>query len=464
MKSETKQLWSMTSLLQALGDLLVDVKGRHTDMRFGPILTDSRRLIPGAVFVALKGASFDGHDYALSACDAGAGVLILERSVGAPCPEIIVKDTALAYGALARAWRSQYAVPVICVVGSNGKTTTTQMIASILRAACGDECVVATQKNYNNGIGVPMTLLGFNAHTKAAVVEAGINHPGEMAQLVNWIRPTVVVMTNAQREHQEFLDGVEGAARENGMAIVALSAKGTAVLPQTDACLPIWQQLACARGCRVVSYAAEAPADVSARRDTEGMHFTSKAGVVNAALQMPGRHVLHDATAAVAAAQAIGVRSEAIECALSAFRPVSGRGVVHRLRNGAVLIDEAYNANPDSMRAAIDVLADMPEPRLLVLGDMGEVGDRGVEFHREIGLYAKERGINRLLAVGPLMREAVDAFGSYACHFESVESLEKAVAAEARQGGNILVKASNFMKLSELVRKVVDADGVFRRV
>ena len=285
-----------------------------------------------------------------------------------------------------------------------------------------------------------------------------------MAQLVNWIRPTVVVMTNAQREHQEFLDGIEGAARENGMAIVALSAKGTAVLPQTDGCLPIWQQLACARGCRVVSYAAEAPADVSGRRDAEGMHFSSKAGVVNTTLQMPGRHVLHDATAAVAAAQAIGVRDEAIERALSAFRPVSGRGVVHRLRHGAVLIDEAYNANPDSMRAAIDVLAEMPEPRLLVLGDMGEVGDRGAEFHREIGLYAKERGINRLLAVGPLMRGAVEAFGSDARHFESVESLEIAVTAEARQRGSIMVKASNFMKLSELVRKIVDANGVFRTV
>ena len=240
----------MSTLEHALATVIVRTLGNTTGADLGPVCTDSRQVRQGSVFVALKGERFDGHDYAAQAARDGASVVVVERDTGASCPQIIVRDTQEALGALARAWRSQFAVPVICVAGSNGKTTTTQMIATILRSFVGESRVVATEKNYNNHIGVPMMLLRFDRETKVAVIEAGISHPGEMAKLVSWIRPTVTVITNAQREHQEFLDGVEASARENAFAIVALSAKGKAVLPQKDACLPLWLDYARARGCR----------------------------------------------------------------------------------------------------------------------------------------------------------------------------------------------------------------------
>ena len=193
-----QQLWTQAKIEKALGSLIVEVKGR-TGRPLTEVSTDSRHLSRGAVFVALKGDKFDGHDYAAAAQRNGAELLIVERPIGTPVPEIVVTDTAEAYGALARAWRSQFAIPLICVVGSNGKTTTTQMIASILRVALGTEAMLATEGNYNNSVGVPRTLLRLTSDMKAAVVEAGISHPGEMAQLVSWIRPTVVVVTNAQR-------------------------------------------------------------------------------------------------------------------------------------------------------------------------------------------------------------------------------------------------------------------------
>ena len=209
----------MSTLEHALATVIVRTLGNTTGADLGPVCTDSRQVRQGSVFVALKGERFAGHDYAAQAARDGASVVVVERDTGASCPQIIVRDTQEALGALARAWRSQFAVPVICVAGSNGKTTTTQMIATILRSFVGESRVVATEKNYNNHIGVPMMLLRFDRETKVAVIEAGISHPGEMAKLVSWIRPTVTVITNAQREHQEFLDGVEKSKKVNDVAI-----------------------------------------------------------------------------------------------------------------------------------------------------------------------------------------------------------------------------------------------------
>ena len=312
--------------------------------------------------MAIRGETFDGHDFVEKAVELGASAVIVERESGVSCPEFVVKSSTAAYGMLAKAWRAQFCVPVICVVGANGKTTTTQMIASILRTACGAEHVVATEGNFNNGIGVPMTLLRFNEDTLAAVVEAGMNHPGEMADLANWIRPTVVVVTNAQREHQEFINGVEGSARENGLAIVSLSTKGTVVLPLRDGCLPIWQCLATARGCQTVTYCEgeNQQADVVVTSAQSVITIRTQRNEFASRLALGGKHALHDAAAAAAATLSIGVKTEAVARGLADFTPVRGRGVRHVLSSGAVLIDDAYNANPDSMRAAIDVLSSMP--------------------------------------------------------------------------------------------------------
>lgn len=448
------QNWTMKSLTESLGDLVTSVRGSTGTVLGGGIVTDSREIPQNSVFVALKGTRFDGHDYALKAAEAGARVLVLERSVGAPC-EIIVRNSSEAYGRLAAAWRAQFNVPVICVVGANGKTTTTQMIAAILRAAIGEERVLATQKNFNNEVGVPKTLLGFHSEIAAAVIEAGINHPGEMAYLSSWIRPTVVVVTNAQREHQEFLNGVEASARENGLAIVSLSAKGTAVLPAGDGCFSVWQSLARARGCRTVTYALDGTADLTAQR--QGSEVCFKGSVQgqtceqNCTLSVAGDHMTHDAAAAAAASLAAGVLPKFVVQGLKAFRAVAGRGVRHQLPSGAVLIDEAYNANPDSMRAAIDVLASCPSPRILVAGDMGEVGENARAFHEEIGMYAKQKGIEKMLCLGENMSHAAEVFGAGAEALSDKGELETRAADFLLRPCTMLVKASNFMGFRQVV-------------
>ena len=460
-----QQLWTQEKIEKALGPLLVESR-RSTGRTLCEISTDSRHLSRGSVFIALKGEKFDGHDYAAAAQRNGADLLIVERPIGTNAPELIVTDTSEAYGCLARAWRSQFAIPVICVVGSNGKTTTTQMIASILRVALGSDGMLATEGNYNNAVGVPRTLLRLTSETKAAVIEAGVNHPGEMAQLVSWIRPTAVVVTNAQREHQEFFDGVEASARENGMAIVSLSAKGRAVLPVDDACLPVWLNYARARDCEVLTYAegeTKLAAAVRAIEKNGRVLLTLPTGSRTVELKTAGRHAVHDAAAAAAAASAIGVAPEAIEEGLRCFEPVTGRGRRYMLRSGAVMIDDAYNANPDSMRAAIDMLSHMSSPRVFVAGDMAETGDKCEEFHVEIGEYAREHGIDRFLATGVAMKAAVAAFGAGARHFASRKELTDAVMDEVRTPGTILVKASHSQQLNEVVEAVTAEHGISSR-
>lgn len=488
--------WKIATLLSALGDAVLEVRG-NSGVVLGEITTDSRRISKNAIFIAIRGERFDGHDFAARAAQAGAGVVIVERWQDTGCTQVLVRDTVEAYGRLAAAWRAQFAIPLICVAGSNGKTTTTQMIASILRTACGEENIVATRGNFNNHIGVPQMLMEISRRTKAAVIEAGMNHPGEMARLVSWIRPTVAVITNAQREHQEFLNGVEESARENGLALVALSAKGTAVLPVRDPSFSIWSDLVRARGCRLLTYACGAApgeaggeddgpaarqplADVVVRprgtaaleeilierqgpalAEGAGKRAAGKAGeaapALASVLKLVGRHARHDAAAAAAACLAIGVRPEAISRGLADFKPVSGRGVRYVLRNGAILIDDAYNANPDSMRAAIDVLAGMPGPRVLVVGDMAETGAQAAAFHAEIGAYARKQGIERLLATGPEMRAAVEAFGAGARHFETLEALSQAAVSAAQTPGTLLMKASHASELSRVVDAVKSA-------
>lgn len=456
-----KNSWTMRSLEQALRTVSVRTLGNTTGADLGPVCTDSRSVSQGSVFVALKGERFDGHDYAAQAARDGAGVVIVDRDTGASCPQIIVRDTGEALGALARTWRSQFAVPVIMVAGSNGKTTTTQMIASILKAFVGEERVVATEKNYNNQIGVPQTLLRFNGQTKVAVIEAGISHPGEMARLVSWIRPTVTVITNAQREHQEFLDGVEASARENAFAIVGLSAKGTAVLPHRDACLPIWEDFARARGCHVKCFAqgTDPKADLTAKREGDELVIACRGTRIETTLEAAGVHTEHDAAAAAAATLAAGVTPEAVGRGLANFRALPGRGRRHHLAGGALLIDDSYNANPDSMRAAIDVLAAQPAPRILVAGDMAETGEQHAQFHEEIGRYAKQKGIERFIATGEDMRLAVQAFGPAGRHYEASEMLLRAAREAVRSPASMLVKASRSQGLDRLVASLLKNPG-----
>ena len=291
--------------------------------------------------------------------------------------------------------------------------------------------------------------------TDAAVIEAGMNHAGEMAQLASWIAPTVVVITNAQREHQAYIDGVEGSARENAMALVALPETGCAVLPITDSCYRIWADFARARGCRVLTYSAGvSAADVQAVREGGDLVLTTPLGVTRFHFSMAGEHAVHDAAAAAAASLAAGVPLEDIACGLASFTPLAGRGKIYRFESGALLIDESYNANPDSMRSAIDVLATMPSPRILVAGEMGELGKRSQDFHEEVLRYAKDKGIDALYLTGKAMKDALGAAGAAAHFYLKREDLTRAVQEAIKTPCTVLVKASHYVGLDAVVRAV----------
>ncbi|TMH36014.1 MAG: UDP-N-acetylmuramoyl-tripeptide--D-alanyl-D-alanine ligase, partial [Betaproteobacteria bacterium] len=434
---------------QLIGDAGVPIARVHSD---------TRSLQPGDLFVALKGERFDAHDFLPQAKSAGAVAAIAERGlVEASLPGLQVADTRRALGDLAAAWRRRFHLPLIAVTGSNGKTTVTQMIASVLQAWLADSAF-ATQGNFNNDIGVPLTLLRLrqdeHAFHRAGVVELGMNHVGEIAQLAAIVEPTVALVNNAQREHQEFMASVEAVAHENGAVIEALGASGVAVFPADDAFAPLWHAMAGTRP--MLTFALQGAADVTAQAvwagDQWSVAMQSPAGAAAFSLQVAGVHNVKNALAAAACALAAGCPLDAIARGLETFAPVKGRSQVKSFsRDGkaVTLVDDSYNANPDSVRAAIAVLAALPAPRWLVLGDMGEVGNEGPAFHREVGAYARERGIDALWTAGELSLHASTAFGA-ARHFASVGELINALP-QAPASAAVLVKGSRFMKMEQVV-------------
>ncbi|MFT3779409.1 MAG: UDP-N-acetylmuramoyl-tripeptide--D-alanyl-D-alanine ligase [Ottowia sp.] len=428
---------------------------------FARVHSDTRTLAAGDLFVALKGERFDAARFLAQAAAQGAVAALCDapaapQLAAAGLPGILVPDARRALGELAHAWRLRFTGPLIAVTGSNGKTTVTQMIAAVLRAWQG-EAALATAGNFNNDIGVPLTLLRLRPAHRVAVVELGMNHPGEIAHLAGIAAPTVALVNNAQREHQEFMASVDAVAEENGAVLAALGEGGVAVFPAGDKYQNLWQRLSGKReqlsfgeqgtGAGVWAESAAWQADhwrVQARAPSGALRFD---------LHIAGRHNVRNALAAIACASAAGAPADAIERGLTSFRPVKGRSrsLLLRHRGRAVtLVDDTYNANPDSVRAIIDVLAELPGPRLLVLGDMGEVGDQGPAFHAEVGAYARERGIERLLAHGPLAIHAAMAFGG-GRHFEDIGALTDAVRTNLAQCASIAVKGSRFMAMERVV-------------
>jgi UDP-N-acetylmuramoyl-tripeptide--D-alanyl-D-alanine ligase len=420
--------------------------------------SDTRTVQPGDLFVALKGERFDGHDFVAQARAAGAVAAMVDHGDDA-APGLHVDDTLLALQALAHGWRLRFHLPLIAVTGSNGKTTVTQMTAAILRAWLGD-AAFSTQGNLNNHIGLPLTLLKLRQDDaqwhRAGVVELGMNHVGEIALLARIAAPTVALVNNAQREHQEFMASVEAVARENGSVIEALAATGTAVFPADDAAhTPLWRGLAGSR--RVITFALGASAEVSADArwavDRWLVTLRTPIGAASLELRVAGEHNVKNALAAAACAVAAGAPLEAVVAGLQGFEAVKGRSRVLSvtLQGRAVtLVDDSYNANPDSVRAAIHLLAGLPAPQALLLGDMGEVGDRGPEFHAEVGAHARERGIATLWAVGAASAQAAQAYGAGARHFADVASLIAALD-ELPACVSVLVKGSRFMKMEAVV-------------
>lgn len=431
---------------------------------FARVHSDTRTLRAGDLFVALRGERFDANDFLSEAKASGAVAALAERGLAeAGLPGLLVADAKAALGQLAAAWRRQQQLPVIAVTGSNGKTTTTQMIASILRAWVGD-AALATEGNYNNDIGVPLTLLRLRhddeTSHRAAVIELGMNHPGEIAPLAAMTQPTVALVNNAQREHQEFMATVEAVARENGAVIGALAASGCAVFPAEDACAPIWLELAGSRPH--LSFALRGEADVTGDAAWIGTHWAlelhTPAGTAPVALHMAGEHNVRNALAAAACALAAGAPLASIAQGLEAFRAVKGRSELKTDARGRTLIDDSYNANPDSVRAAIDVLAGMPGEGWLILGDMGEVGNDGPAFHREVGAYAAERGIAHFWTAGGAARDAAAAYGPGARAFDNTAALVAALT-EQPSVAQTLVKGSRFMKMEQVVAALQTGDA-----
>ncbi len=420
--------------------------------------TDTRSLQAGDLFVALKGERFDAHEFLAQAKAQGAVAAIAHHGLApAGLPGLEVPDTRLALGQLAAGWRSQFSLPLIAVTGSNGKTTVTQMIASILRAWKADKAF-STEGNLNNDIGVPLTLLRLSAVHEVGVVELGMNHPGEIAYLAELTRPTVALVNNAQREHLEFMATVEAVAYENGAVFHSLHAAGMAVFPADDEYTPLWRELVGER--KVLTFALSGPADITGTAQWEGGSWkvaaATPAGAADFSLHIAGRHNVKNALAAAACALAAGVPLASISEGLSAFVPVKGRSrAIPVTLSGRLLtlVDDSYNANPDSMHAALEVLAELPGPRLMVMGDMGEVGDQGPQFHDEAGRHARALGIEKLFTLGEQSKQAAAGFGG-AQIFGGIDELIAAVLAELPGTGSVLVKGSRFMKMERVVQAV----------
>ena len=429
--------------------------------------TDTRSIEPGDLFVALRGERFDGNEFLAEAKAKGAVAALCQgdaeaRLRAAGLPGLLVADAKLALAALATGWRAQFRLPLIAVTGSNGKTTVTQMIAAILRVF-KPQAFLATQGNFNNDIGVPLTVLRLRPHHEVAVLELGMNHPGEIAALAAIARPTVALVNNAQREHLEFMASVAAVAQENGTVIDALPGSGVAVFPADDQFSALWAAKAAQRA--VLRFCAAD--DASAAADVRGVSavwagdawqvaVSTAVGPLRYALHITGLHNVRNSLAAVACALAAGVPLDCIARGLASFEPVKGRSraLVLDLGGRAVtLVDDSYNANPDSVQAAITLLATLARPQLLVLGDMGEVGDQGPRFHAEAGQLARALGIDTLFTLGDQSAAAAAGFGG-GRHFPDMPSLQAAVRAELPRLGSVLVKGSRFMKMERVIEAI----------
>lgn len=443
----------LSQAARALGAQLIGA-----DVRIEGVSSDTRKLRPGELFVALRGENFDGCEFVAQAAEAGAVAALVEErathAASAPVPLLVVPDTRLALGRLAAWWRMQFDIPLVAITGSNGKTTVKEMLAAILRVAAGSEAgVLATRGNLNNDIGMPLTLLQLDAQHRYAVIEMGMNHPGEIDYLTRLARPDVALVTNAGSAHLEGLGSVEAVARAKGEIFAGLGDHSAAVINADDTHASLWRALAGTHA--LIEFGIDHDADVRGDWQPHGnglqLNVQTPQGELSVELQVPGAHNARNALAATAAAVALNIPLGTIADGLQRFGGVAGRLQRKIARGGAVLIDDTYNANPASMRAAIAVLAQASGRRVLVMGDMGELGGDAPALHAAIGAAARQAGIDGLYALGELSRSAVREFGAAAHHFERIEDLLAALEAELEANITLLVKGSRFMKMERVV-------------
>jgi UDP-N-acetylmuramoyl-tripeptide--D-alanyl-D-alanine ligase len=438
-----------------LSELARVTRGRQigADVTIAAVSIDTRTLEPGALFVALDGPNFDGHDYLGAARERGARAALVTRQIDIDLPQVVVPQTRRALGEMAAWWRSCHDVTLVAVTGSNGKTTVKEMLAAIFNQV--SQHVLATRGNLNNDLGVPLTLMRLRDSHEYAVVEMGMNNPGELTYLTGLAKPDIAVITNAAAAHLEGLGGLEAVARAKGEILAGLSAAGTAVLNADDMYFALWRELAGER--RVISFALEQNADVTAEYEllTTGarLSLTTPSGAGECTLQVAGRHNVLNALAAAAAASAAGVNIQAILGGLSNWQGVKGR--LQRQRIGELqLIDDSYNANPASLQAGIEVLAAQPGTRILVMGDMMELGEEAAELHAAAGRRAADAGIDFLYGLGDMTVLACRAFGDQAKHFSDHARLAHTLKEQLDSMAGpvtVLVKGSRSMQMERIV-------------
>lgn len=418
------------------------------------VSTDSRSVTAGQLFVALKGPRYDAHDFIDGRLPASGLLVNHDLEPVDARPRVLVGDTRQALADLAAGWRCRCKARVVALTGSNGKTTVKEMLAAIL-GHCGETW--ATRGNLNNEIGVPLTLLSLSEGHDFGVIEMGANHAGEIALLTRITRPDVALITNAGPAHLEGFGSIEGVAHAKGEIFQGLGDEGVAVINADDPYADLWRAMNPER--RVVLFGLSARAGVRGELRGEDLLIHLPDRQIQVSLALAGRHNRLNALAAAAAAHALGADAAAIGEGLASMQPVPGRLVSRRGPSGSRLIDDSYNANPASSRAALQVLVEQSGHRIFVLGDMGELGEDASGMHREIGALAREMGVEQLLAVGPLSRHAVLAFGEGAEHFEDQSGLLAALVDYLGPGVVVLVKGSRGQRMDRVISALASEQG-----
>ena len=449
---------SLTGVARALGATLLG-----PDPGFAGVSTDTRTLARGELFVALRGPNHDGHEFVAQAAEAGAAGAVVDHPVAVNLPQLLVGDTLAALGGMAADWRRRFDLPVLAVTGSYGKTTVKEMMAAI--AASRGE-ILATRGNYNNEIGLPLTLFRLSEAHRAAVLELGANHQGEIARMVAICQPSVGLVTAAGPVHLEGFGGLDGVARGKGEMFSGLPEDGVAVINADSEFAPLWRELAGAR--RIVTFGMTAEdaefraEDIRQSLDAEGplleFRLVTPGGAAEARVRLPGRHNAMNAVAAAAMTWAGGWSLEEIVAGLERSHGVGGRMTLKKAPGGALVIDDTYNANPAALQAAIEYATALPGETWLVLGDMRELGPASRDLHAAAGEFARAHGVTRLYALGRDAAAAAKAFGDGRC-FEDLESLAAALAGELPGDVNLLVKGSRSMHLDQLVTRLLAGEG-----
>lgn len=429
------------------------------DTEFNGISIDTRTILPGNLFIAIPGEKADGHDFIEEAYKKGAAAAMVSRATACEIPQILVDDTVLAMGHLSAAWRNTFNLPIIAITGSNGKTTLKNMMAAVLVSACkGDaDAVLATQGTLNNHLGLPLTLARLNNHHRYGAIEMGMNHFGEIAYLTQLTRPQIAIITNAAASHLEGLGNVAGVAEAKAEIFQGLTPNGTAILNRDDAHYPFWREKVGGHAYLTFGFHPDADISVSVHPAEEYQLMTLHTPQGDCEIKLPllGKHNIINALAATAAALAVGIDLAAIKEGLEHIQPAPGRLQLHTLSNGVNIIDDTYNANPFSLQAAVNTLAAFAGKKILVLGDMKELGEEASLLHKTAGEDIRLAGIDYLFTYGELSAMTAQAFGEGAYHFNEQEKLVTALKPFLHNTTTILVKGSRSMHMEKVVAGLV---------